>query len=169
MGAHLIVEYGLSFEDYLDARNEKGTLPENSKNSFTPAWRFILLLGGFALITWNPISATILLSGTLIILAAIVASHFLKQRAIERRNNELRSDFQRFSSGKYTFEADVNGWRLYSEHGEQVHRWEDLFIIKESPRILFLVTYSGACTLPKAAFTAEELAQLKAWLKAWFE
>ena len=159
----MIVEYNLSFEDYVDARNEKGTLSEKSKNSFTIAWKLILLLGGFALVAWNPISATILLSGTSIILAAVAANYLLKRRAIKRRNNELRSDFQRFSSGRYTFEADVNGWRLYSEHGEQVHGWEDLLMIQESPQILYLVTHSGACTLPKAAFTVEELAQLKAW------
>lgn len=159
----MIVEYTLSFEDYLDARNEKEAAPEKLISSFTPAWRLVLLLGGFALITWNPISATILISGTLIMLTAIVTRHLLRQSAIKRRNAELRSDFERFNSNKYTFEADEKGWRLYSQHSEQAHDWEEWFMIKESNRVLYLVTYSGACTLPKAAFTSEELDQLKAW------
>jgi len=36
-------------------------------------------------------------------------------------------------------------------------------MIKESTRIVYLMIYSGACTLPKAAFTREQLAQLKVW------
>jgi len=71
--------------------------------------------------------------------------------------------FEHFNSGRYTFEADGNGWRLSSDREEQAHAWEEVRMIKESTRIVYLMTYSGACTLPKAAFTPEQLAQLKVW------
>jgi hypothetical protein len=161
----LIVEYRLSFEDYLDARNEKEVVHEKPKESIALATRLILLFSGVALIASNPISTAILSSGALVVLATFVASHFLKRRIINRRNNELRSDFEQFSSGKYTFEANTGGWRLCSERDKQVHDWEELLMIKESPRVLYLVTHTGACTLPKDAFSREQLSQLKAWLE----
>ena len=163
VGDTLIVEYTLMFEDYLDARGGKEAAPENSDDSFVLAWKLLIPLSGFTLIFWSLFSATILLSGTLIVLVVVVASHFMKRRSAKRRSNEQRSDFQRFSGGNYTFEADAKGWRLCSVHGEETHSWEELFMIKETQRVLYLVTYAGACTLPKAAFTSEDLAQLKTW------
>ena len=131
--------------------------------SFALGRKLILLFSGVALIAWNLISTSIMSLGALLVLAAIAASHFSKRHAINKRDTELRNDFELFSAGKYTFEADTRGWRLCSERDEQVHDWEELFMIKESPRILYLVTYTGACTLPKAALSSAQLSQLKMW------
>jgi hypothetical protein len=108
----LIVEYRLSFEDFLDARNEKEVVSQKPLESFALGRKLILLFSGVALIAWNLISTTIMSLGALLVLAAIVASHFLKRHAINKRDTELRNDFEQFSAGKYTFEADTRGWRL---------------------------------------------------------
>ncbi len=162
-GSCLIVEYRLSFEDFLDARDEKEVVSQKPLESFALGRKLILLFSGVALIAWNLISTSIMSLGALLVLAAIAASHFSKRHAINKRDTELRNDFELFSAGKYTFEADTRGWRLCSERDEQVHDWEELFMIKESPRILYLVTYTGACTLPKAALSSAQLSQLKMW------
>lgn len=159
----LIVEFKLSFEDFLDARNEKEVVSQKPLESFALGMRLILLFSGVALIAWNPISTTFMSSGALLVLATIVASHFLKRHAINKRDYGLRNDFEQFSAGTYTFEADRRGWQLCSERDEQVHDWEELFMIKESPRVLYLATHTGACTLPKTAFSSEQLSQLKMW------
>ena len=47
-----------------------------------------LLFGFFALITWNPISAIILWSGVLLLLAVIAIKRFVRRRAIMQHKEE---------------------------------------------------------------------------------
>src|SRR5262249_21752501 len=65
-----------------------------------------MLFAVVALVMWNWISLVILMA-----LAAAIGRNFLKRRARRVRLATLRADYEQFSSGPCTFEADDNGWR----------------------------------------------------------
>jgi YcxB-like protein len=161
--SRLKVEFHLSLEDFLETRDElRGILNDPGTPLEFP--HVLLILFAFvALASWNWISAGILSLGLLIVFATIASRNFLRRRGLRLHFATLRADYERFSSGLCTFEADDKGWRLSAGGEEQAHAWEEVRMIKDSPRVLYLMTYSGTCTLPKAAFSAEQLAQLKVW------
>lgn len=89
----LEIEFDLSFEDYLDARDEHPVTHNERSLSFYLPRMLLLLFGFFALKAWNLISAIILSSGLLLILAAVAIKHFVRRRAITKHKEELLRDF----------------------------------------------------------------------------
>lgn len=155
------VDYKLSFEDHLESRYGPGRMPNDLANPPFVVPTVISLLVCVSLMAWNPLSALVIALAVVVILGAIHSRH--RRRAMDNRLEELREDYESFSTGPRTFEADEKGWRLSSTHEEQVHSWDEVQMVHDSSNVLYLMTYSGACTLPKGAFTAEQLAQLKIW------
>ena len=162
----MIVEYKLSFEHFLWARNESQQIVDDRAISFDTTRAVIILLACVGLMALNSLSAVVIASGILMIFGAITARHYWRLRVMTAKLRTLRSDYEKFSSGSYKFEADEKGWRLSSNREEQVHSWEEVQMVRNAPEILYLMTHSGACTLPKAVFSAEQLGQLEAWYES---
>lgn len=182
------VAYELSFEDYLESRYGPRRVPNDLANPPFIMPMVICLLVCVGFMAWSLLSALVIAFLVLVIGGTIHIR--IRSRAMNHRLAELREDYESFSSGQHIFEADEKGWRLLSAHGdvhevqifedhvnfcfgprtstheEQAHSWDDVQTVQDLPNVLYLTTYSGACTLPKRAFNAEQLAQLKVWYES---
>jgi hypothetical protein len=159
------VEFNPSFDDFLAARGELQAMVDDRGTPFFLPRTLWLLFIIASLVIWDLLSLVILSSGLLMVFAATIGRNFLKQRARRVHLATLRADYEQFSSGPCTFEADDNGWRYSSIRDKQVHSWDEVQMVRDHPRILYLMTHSGACTLPKAAFTPCQLEQVKLWVE----
>ena len=162
MASHMTVKYTLSFDHWLDGRSE---FVEDRVGSRIPFGALAAVTVAFCvvLMAWSFVRALVIGLLLISIFGGIAARRFWQVKRIKARMAALRSDYEKFHSGSYTFEADESGWRLTSINECQQHSWDEVQMLKNSRKTLYLMTHSGACTLPKEAFTAEQLQQLVVW------
>jgi hypothetical protein len=159
----MTVKYTLSFNHWLDARDEFMQSRLSTPILFDGALAAVTVVVSVFLMAWSLVSALVIGLLVIVIFGGIAARRLWQVNRIKAKMATLRSDYEKFHSGSYTFEADESGWRLTSINECQQHFWDEVQMFKNSPKTLYLMTHCGACTLPKEAFTAEQLHQLVSW------